>query len=385
MAEILQTAVDTVNSIAGTSLNVFSKFITFNYYIGDLLFVCLQNICSTCISLLFNVFFAVRIMLEDFVVFLAETSEMTVTVFTFIESFLNIVVEFVVNCVCGFGNGIFSFFQSIGSLFSTGIARILYLAANIRFFFDLLGHSIILLCNLFPRTLYVIYVSTGYMAITCKETFLSVWSTARTAITETSPEFLLGSAVAITSSLLMFRLVSRVVRERNLTLESVLVSLLRLLCRVYVCFIRFVARTIGFIFTMVEMTISHLRVPMFAHAGDSDDEGEDRENLVGDVEDESEEEREKADRKRRNYELMVKRAGQRRGSTDSMEDQLLREVEREREDKLCVVCQDKEKCIMILPCRHLCICETCQEPIRTHRNTCPICRRGVKQMIKAYL
>ena len=31
--------------------------------------------------------------------------------------------------------------------------------------------------------------------------------------------------------------------------------------------------------------------------------------------------------------------------------QLLREVEREREDKLCVVCQDREKCIMILPCR----------------------------------
>ena len=31
--------------------------------------------------------------------------------------------------------------------------------------------------------------------------------------------------------------------------------------------------------------------------------------------------------------------------------QLLREVEREREDKLCVVCQDQEKCIMILPCR----------------------------------
>ena len=69
--------------------------------------------------------------------------------------------------------------------------------------------------------------------------------------------------------------------------------------------------------------------------------------------------------------------GSRRGSEESVEDQLLREVEREREDKL--------KCIMMLPCRHLCICASCQEPLRTHRNTCPICRKPVKQMIKAYL
>ena len=68
-----------------------------------------------------------------------------------------------------------------------------------------------------------------------------------------------------------------------------------------------------------------------------------------------------------------------------MEEDLLREVEREREDKLCCICQDEEKCIMMLPCRHLCICERCQALLKNHGNSCPMCRRPVKQMIKAYL
>ena len=63
----------------------------------------------------------------------------------------------------------------------------------------------------------------------------------------------------------------------------------------------------------------------------------------------------------------------------------MREVEREREDKLCYICMVNEKCIMMLPCRHLCICEQCQPLLRNHGNTCPMCRKKVKQMIKAYL
>ena len=81
---------------------------------------------------------------------------------------------------------------------------------------------------------------------------------------------------------------------------------------------------------------------MFAHAGDSDDEDEDRENLVrcrynnstrrniflilhqvGEVEEEREDERERQEEKRRNYQLMVERATRRRGSTDSVEDQVM--------------------------------------------------------------
>ena len=142
----------------------------------------------------------------------------------------------------------------------------------------------------------------------------------------------------------------------------------------------------GLTLTVMEMTVSNLRVPMFAHAGDSEDEEEDRENLVGAVEDSDDEENDRRATKRKNYELLRERANRkRRGSEDSVEDQLMREVEREREDKLCCICTDREKCIMMLPCRHLCICERCMTLLKNHGNSCPMCRKPVKQMIKAYL
>ena len=52
---------------------------------------------------------------------------------------------------------------------------------------------------------------------------------------------------------------------------------------------------------------------MFAHAGDSDDEDEDRENLVGAVEDSDDEENERRVTKQKNYEMLRERANQRKG------------------------------------------------------------------------
>ena len=140
----------------------------------------------------------------------------------------------------------------------------------------------------------------------------------------------------------------------------------------------------------------------FHHAGDSDaeDEAASAVGAAGVIVDSSDEnENERMVDKRRNYDLLLKRRAQkkksdkrksaiRRDSEDTDEDVeelLFEQVEREREDKLCVVCQDKEKCIMILPCRHLCICQDCQAPLQERNNHCPICRRPVRQYIKAYL
>ena len=122
------------------------------------------------------------------------------------------------------------------------------------------------------------------------------------------------------------------------------------------------------------------------------------------LDDSDAEENARVETRRRNYDLLIqlrnekirrsrsksKRANDANDQDNEVEALLIQQVEREREDKLCVICQDQEKCIMILPCRHLCICQDCQVHLmqrtdHAHSRTCPICRKNVKQTIKAYL
>jgi hypothetical protein len=63
---------------------------------------------------------------------------------------------------------------------------------------------------------------------------------------------------------------------------------------------------------------------------------------------------------------------------------LLRQLEQEREDKLCIVCHDHLKCVILLPCRHFCLCQTCVSIIRETDSSCPLCRRYVVDSMKVY-
>lgn len=58
-----------------------------------------------------------------------------------------------------------------------------------------------------------------------------------------------------------------------------------------------------------------------------------------------------------------------------------------REEK-CVICQDQPKSVLLLPCRHLCLCKDCKDFMfgqnATHQN-CPLCRRSVHQTIETFI
>lgn len=63
---------------------------------------------------------------------------------------------------------------------------------------------------------------------------------------------------------------------------------------------------------------------------------------------------------------------------------LLRQLEIEREDKLCVICHDRFKCVLLLPCRHFCLCQICIDIVRQTDPNCPLCRKYVTDSLRVY-
>lgn len=51
--------------------------------------------------------------------------------------------------------------------------------------------------------------------------------------------------------------------------------------------------------------------------------------------------------------------------------------------RLCVICHDREKCVILMPCRHLCLCVECSNHIAV--DSCPKCRAVISSKINVYL
>lgn len=55
------------------------------------------------------------------------------------------------------------------------------------------------------------------------------------------------------------------------------------------------------------------------------------------------------------------------------------------DSRLCVICQDRDKCIVVLPCKHLCICDVCIDRQIMFNKSCPICRERIRRTMKIYV
>lgn len=54
-------------------------------------------------------------------------------------------------------------------------------------------------------------------------------------------------------------------------------------------------------------------------------------------------------------------------------------------DALCVICQERQKCVLTLPCRHVCLCTDCCRRLYGYQRTCPICRTFIYHSVTVYL
>lgn len=46
----------------------------------------------------------------------------------------------------------------------------------------------------------------------------------------------------------------------------------------------------------------------------------------------------------------------------------------------CVICLSEPRTTALLPCRHLCVCESCAVQLKLRKSPCPICRREVQDL-----
>ena len=55
----------------------------------------------------------------------------------------------------------------------------------------------------------------------------------------------------------------------------------------------------------------------------------------------------------------------------------------ENKPGMCCACKEKASIVVLMPCKHQCLCETCHGKIK--ENKCPICRCEIETFIKPHL
>ena len=70
-------------------------------------------------------------------------------------------------------------------------------------------------------------------------------------------------------------------------------------------------------------------------------------------------------------------------AVEARKKEIVRESESaQNEQRLCVICCNEERTIVLLPCRHLCLCAPCSQ----HGSLidCPLCRKHIQHKFSVF-
>ena len=181
-------------------------------------------------------------MFEDLLVFFQEISETLTDVILLAFACFDQIVEFVSSIFETTGNNISKFVGIITSSCSFIYNVIAHCVQNFGDLFNLIGRSIILLLNLVPRTIYMLYVGSSKLFKSSKNFISNSLSTVHTTISTASPELLLGIIVGTLALVFITKYTIKTIRDRNITWRSLLRAALWLICTTYIIIFRSIAR-----------------------------------------------------------------------------------------------------------------------------------------------
>ena len=58
------------------------------------------------------------------------------------------------------------------------------------------------------------------------------------------------------------------------------------------------------------------------------------------------------------------------------------QMESQNAQQLCIICCELPKAVVLMPCRHMCLCETCGHMEKI--TVCPMCRKQISQRISVF-